>query len=186
MSPTSVFLHVLWPRYGHSDPSSVRRSPSWGTLPGPMASQQFPASSSFRWPRWTLLIPRKCQASDASKGPWGRAPPMPTLMHVAPVPVLAPGCYLRDARSICLFVCLVCRLLHFVVIRFSGAGVVVGARSLQCLFLDYPGCEPPGSIGMKTWLSLKIGPNSDGFSWITLEQHHFLPSKLPAHPMTSR
>ena len=142
MSPTSVFLHVLWPRYGHSDPSSVRRSPSWGTLPGPMASQQFPASSSFRWPRWTLLIPRKCQASDASKGPWGRAPPMPTLMHVAPVPVLAPGCYLRDARSICLFVCLVCRLLHFVVIRFSGAGVVVGARSLQCLFLDYPGCEP--------------------------------------------
>lgn len=42
----------------------------------------------------------------------------------------------------------------------SGAGVVVGAQAI---------------IGMKTWLSLKMGLNSDGFSWITTVDHHFRP-----------
>jgi hypothetical protein len=38
--------------------------------------------------------------------------------------------------------------------------VVVGAQAI---------------IGMKTWLSLKMGLNSDGFSWITTVDHHFRP-----------
>ena len=91
-----------------------------------------------------------------------------------PVPVLLcqdATCEMRGP----FVVCLVCGLLHLLVIRFWGWRG--GWCKKSAMFISGPpACDPQAIIiGMKTWLSLKMGLNSDGFLWITTVDHHFRP-----------